>query len=85
MFTHVHYVDGVIITHSHPNNGEHTHTDTEIILIDRLSDIQTLSTLVSGVPAPDIHLIHSTPIYKLTSVLKNTDKEAITLRGPPIL
>lgn len=25
-FTHVHYVNGVIITHSHPFHGKHTHS-----------------------------------------------------------
>lgn len=36
-FTHVHYVNGVIITHSHPFHGKHTHSKSELLVIGRLS------------------------------------------------
>lgn len=42
MFTHVHYVNGVMIVHSHPSHGKHTHTKTEIVVIDRLSSFHSL-------------------------------------------
>lgn len=42
MFTHVHYVNGVMIAHSHPSHGKHTHTKTEIVVIDRLSSFHSL-------------------------------------------
>lgn len=40
-FTHVHYVNGVIITHSHPFHGKHTHSKSELLVIGRLSTFQT--------------------------------------------
>ena len=39
-FTHVHYVNGVIITHSHPFHGKHTHSKSELLVIGRLSTFQ---------------------------------------------
>ena len=33
MFTHVHYVNGVMIAHSHPYKGTHSHTASNIIVI----------------------------------------------------
>lgn len=36
-FSHVHYINGVLITHSHPFKGEHSHTKSEVLVIDRLS------------------------------------------------
>ena len=44
MFTHVHYVNGVLVVHSHPygSKSEHTHSQSEVLVIDRLSDYHTL-------------------------------------------
>ena len=42
MFTHVHYVNGVMIVHSHPSHCKHTHTKTEIVVINRLSSFHSL-------------------------------------------
>lgn len=42
MFTHVHYVNGVMIVHSHPSHGKHTHSKTEIVVINRLSSFHSL-------------------------------------------
>ena len=34
MFSHVHYVNGVMIIHSHPNQDQdHTHTEAQILTI----------------------------------------------------
>ena len=40
-FTHVHYVNGVLITHSHPFHGKHTHSKSELVVIGRLSTFQS--------------------------------------------
>ena len=44
MFTHVHYINGVLVVHSHPygTKSEHTHSQSEVLVIDRLSDYHTL-------------------------------------------
>ena len=44
MFTHVHYINGVLVVHSHPyaSDSEHTHTKSEVLVIDRLADYHTL-------------------------------------------
>lgn len=36
-FTHVHYVNGVLITHSHPFHNQHSHSATSLIVIGLLS------------------------------------------------
>lgn len=42
-FTHVHYVNGVLISHSHPfANDDHSHQKTEFIFIAHLSDFTAL-------------------------------------------
>lgn len=32
-FTHVHYINGVLISHSHPFQGTHSHTQSELVVI----------------------------------------------------
>ena len=42
MFTHVHYINGMRVVHSHPYNIDHTHSQAEVIVIQHLSDYHTL-------------------------------------------
>lgn len=46
MFTHVHYVNGVMIVHSHPSKDkQHTHTTEQYLLIHQLSQAQMLEAV----------------------------------------
>ena len=39
MFAHVHYVNGVMIVHSHPStDSEHTHTQSQILTLAQVSE-----------------------------------------------
>ena len=42
MFTHVHYVNGVMIAHSHPYKGTHSHTASNIIVIAHFASFYSL-------------------------------------------
>lgn len=42
LFTHVHYVGGKMVCHSHPYSGGHNHTSGEFQLIAALSHFDTL-------------------------------------------
>ena len=42
MFTHVHYVNGVMIAHSHPYKGTHSHTASNIIVIAHFASFHSL-------------------------------------------
>lgn len=37
LFVHAHHIDGILVTHSHPNKGEHSHTTAAFTTLDRLS------------------------------------------------
>ena len=85
MFTHVHYVNGVMIAHSHPSHGKHTHTKTEIVVIDRLSSFHSLEA-----DAP-IHIEAIRPLlYCLQQqtdipVMPETHMRVVSLRAPPVV
>lgn len=83
LFTHVHYVNGVMITHSHPSKEKHSHSKTELVVIDRLSVFQTLAA-----DAP----VHLKPIFSLLAyvetpvripLITSTHLRVLSLRAPP--
>lgn len=44
LFSHVHYINGIPIAHSHPNKGEHSHPENGIRFIALLSSIHSVNT-----------------------------------------
>ena len=39
LFAHIHYVNGVMIVHSHPSSdSEHTHTESQILTLAQVSE-----------------------------------------------
>lgn len=85
MFSHVHIVNGVSVSHSHMGGGtEHGHTDSQYLLIDLLSNFQ----IESAVPCITIEQ----PFFLLLSESCTSYEDALLLdkvsdvhylRGPP--
>lgn len=82
-FTHVHYVNGVLITHSHPYHGSHSHTKSAILVIDRLAafcspevevyeSLHPMSVLLAVVKTEPVHSAGKTGVER-----------ALSLRAPP--
>lgn len=86
MFTHVHYVNGVMIVHSHPSsNKHHTHTKSELVVIHNLSIIHTLeghSFTLCEVKAPVIYVLE--PML-VTSFVTSVHLNPLSLRAPPVV
>ena len=77
-FTHVHYVNGVIITHSHPFHGKHTHSKSELLVIGRLSTFQA--------PEVDVYEdLHPMRILLVSPLVKGGGEQTISLSAPPAL
>ena len=75
-FTHVHYVNGVMITHSHPFHGTHSHSQT--------------SLLVSGVDVYEVQhpmrpLLSMLRAKPATPTVKGEVIRTLSLRAPPAL
>lgn len=84
MFTHVHYVNGVLVVHSHPFSNEHTHSQTELVVIDRLSDYHTIEPLsVTYVPTFEL-LYRSLDVETIASDTFCGDVRVPSLRAPPL-
>lgn len=84
-FTHVHYVNGVLISHSHPFHGKHTHTKTEFVVIGRLSTFHTPEVDVFEDLHPMRVLLAVLEEEEVTPLLKGKFSQVISLRAPPAL
>lgn len=52
-FTHVHYVNGVLITHSHPFHNQHSHSTDSLIVIGLLSHFSSDTPRLLRAATPD--------------------------------
>lgn len=85
MFTHVHYINGVMIVHSHPNKGKHDHSKTAIVVIDRLSVFQTLEADVPVKIEPECPLLCKVEVLVEIPVRTGRPWQVVFLRAPPIV
>ncbi len=85
IFTHVHYVNGVMVVHSHPSHGKHTHSKIEVVIIARLSSFHSLEA------DEPIHIEAIRPLlYCLQQqtdipVMPETHMRVVSLRAPPVV
>lgn len=86
MFTHVHYVNGVMIVHSHLSTSkQHTHTKSELVVIHNLSVVHTLeghSFVMCEVQVPLLYALES-PL--VTSFATSVHLNSLSLRAPPVV
>ena len=85
MFAHVHYVNGVMLVHSHPSaDSQHTHTESQILTLAHVSHwsgLEAMSATVSEV-------VFSVPIIRSCALpdasVRDCQTQVITLRAPPV-
>ena len=84
MFAHVHYVNGVMLVHSHPSaDSQHTHTESQILTLAQVSHwsgLEAVSATVSEV------VFSVSPIRSCARPdvsLRCCQTQVITLRAPP--
>lgn len=82
-FTHVHYINGVLITHSHPFQDEHTHSKNELVVIGYLSSFQAPDFNANASLEPVRMLLEVLAIGQVTPFVKGEISEHISLRAPP--
>lgn len=83
-FTHVHYVNGVMISHSHPYaDGEHSHKKTEFTYIAHISHFSALVTEAFVVATPYLHVLPVMGICPTEESLPSVNTPYFSLRAPP--
>lgn len=84
-FTHVHYLNGVIIVHSHPFHGKHIHSKAEFVVIGRLSTFQTPEVEEYENLHPMRTLLAVLETERMPLLVKGGLRQVLSLRAPPAL
>lgn len=82
-FTHVHYINGVLIAHSHPFGNQHSHSATSLIVIGLLSHFSSDGPDCCEVQHPMRPLLRVMEDEADTPVIKRKACRVISLRAPP--
>ncbi len=82
-FTHVHYVNGVLITHSHPFHNRHSHSATSLIVIGLLSHFSSDKPDCCELQHPMRSLLRVVENATDTPAIKGKVYRMISLRAPP--
>lgn len=84
MFTHVHCVNGVMLAHSHPNKGKHTHSTTALLVVDRLASYHSLEAADAAVDIEPMRpLLCFVEAQPKSPVVADTYLRVLSLRAPP--
>ena len=84
MFSHVHYINGVMIVHSHPSaDSQHTHTEGQVLTMAHISSfdgVEPVSYVIADALLPVIYtLVSSNGGENLPSYVH----QCVSLRAPP--
>nr|WP_300698392.1 hypothetical protein [Bacteroides sp.] len=82
-FTHIHYINGVLITHSHPFHTTHSHSSTSFSSIGYLSTFFSPNVDVCGNLHPMRALLAVLKADKATPTIKGEVIRTLSLRAPP--
>ena len=82
-FTHVHYVNGVLITHSHPCHNKHSHSDASLLVIGLLSHFISSEPDCCEQLHPMCPLLTVLRVESGSVAVKGKAYRVISLRAPP--
>ena len=84
MFSHVHYINGVMIVHSHPSaDSQHTHTEGQVLTMAHISSfdgVEPVSSVIADALLPVIYTLFSS---NRGENLLSYVHQCISLRAPP--
>ena len=84
MFTHVHYINGVMIVHSHPSNdNQHTHTQGQILTMAQMSEWATVEPDFVTLGEVNLSVIYSLVCNRSSCYVQDKCTNCISLRAPP--
>ena len=84
MFSHVHYVNGVMIVHSHPSDDDlHTHTEGQILTMAQVSSFVGIESVSMWIEVVNPAVFKKLDYQWECSLLSCRCVSAICLRAPP--
>ena len=84
MFSHVHYVNGVMIVHSHPStDSEHTHTAKQILTLAQVSEWAGTEPVFVTLSEVSLPVFDTLECERKSKSLSDIYLLCISLRAPP--
>ena len=84
MFAHVHYVNGVMIVHSHPStDSEHTHTQSQILALAQVSEWAGTEPVFVTLADVPLSVFDTLECERASRNLSDIHSHCISLRAPP--
>ena len=84
MFAHVHYINGVMIVHSHPSaDNEHTHTVSQILTLAQVSEWAGTEPVFVTLAEVSLSVFDTLECERKSRTLSDLYSHCISLRAPP--
>ena len=84
MFSHVHYVNGVMMVHSHPStNNEHTHTEGQILALAHVSHWAGMELVCTFLCEVSLSVFDTLECKRDFRFFSDKHEHCISLRAPP--
>ena len=84
MFAHMHYVNGVMIVHSHPStDNEHTHTEGQILTLAQMSEWVGTEPVFVTLSEVSLSVFDTLECEREAKALSDLFSHSISLRAPP--
>lgn len=84
MFAHVHYVNGVMIVHSHPSaDQEHTHSEAQILTLAQMSEWTGTEPGFIVLAEISLSVFDTLECERKSQILSEICLHCISLRAPP--
>lgn len=85
MFAHVHYVNGVMIVHSHPNNNQnHTHTEGQVLTLAHVASFVSVEPNSFTLDSVQWLVLDEYDVCTNLGFYHSCDAQHIRLRAPPV-
>ena len=84
LFAHTHYVNGVMLVHSHPSaDSQHTHTESQILTLAHVSHWSGLEAMSATVSEVVFSVSPIRSCARPDAPVHDCQTQVITLRAPP--
>jgi len=84
MFSHMHYINGVMIVHSHPtSDNQHTHTEGQVLAMDHVSSFVGIEPVFAVVVEVNLPVLYTLNGIQESHSLMDSCAHTICLRAPP--
>lgn len=85
MFTHMHYVNGVMVVHSHLYKGSHSHSESNILIIAHFASFHSLEADMQQYVTPERPMLYAFDHLEGIQVMVQEHLKVLSLRAPPKL